>query len=53
MTEKLYLVTVPVTFLMRSCEEHSVTNAYYTFDQMDEGADESLYFGSPKIVEVN
>lgn len=55
MTEKLYLVTVPVAFLMRSSDEHKMTNAYFTIDAMSEGAidgSEMVYFGEVAVAEV-
>lgn len=50
--ENLYMITVPMAFMVRSCEEHKMTNIYYVLDQMDIGVDEIVYFGEPKIEQV-
>jgi hypothetical protein len=50
--ENLYLVKVPVAFLVRASEEHKMTNAYYALDAMDMGSDEIIYFGEPAIEQV-
>ena len=52
MADKLYLVKVPVAFFVRASDENKATNAYYTLDQMDMGADDFIYFGDLEIEEV-
>lgn len=56
MTDKLYLVTVPVAFMVRSCDEHKATNAYGIIDSiadavMMDSAD-LIYFGDVTYTEV-
>jgi len=50
--DNLYLVKVPVAFLVRSSDEHKVTAAYCTMDDMDTSSDEFIYFGEPVIEQV-
>jgi hypothetical protein len=50
--ENLYLVKVPVAFLVLASEEHKMTNAYGALDAMAVGADELIYFGEPAIEQV-
>ena len=50
--DNLYMVKVPVAFMVRSAEGHEVTNAYCVMDEMDAGSDEFIYFGKPEIEQV-
>lgn len=50
--DNLYMVTVPVAFMIRSSDEHKMTGVYCTLDQMDMGSDEFIYFGEPEIQQV-
>lgn len=52
MSTNLYLVTVPVAFLVRSEEEHKMTSAYYAIDTMVESADEIVYHGEIAVHRV-
>ena len=50
--DNLYMVKVPVAFMVRAAEGHEVTHAYCIMDEMGDGADEFIYFGEPVIEQV-
>jgi hypothetical protein len=50
--ENLYLIKVPVAFLVLASEEHKMTNAWCAMDAMSMGSDETIYFGEPAIEQV-
>lgn len=50
--DSIYMVKVPVAFMMHSTDEHKMTNVFCVLDEMNQGSDEFIYFGEPEIQQV-
>ena len=49
---KLYMIKVPVAFFIEANEDHAISSALWTMDQINDRSNEPLHFGKPEVIAV-